>query len=140
MTGDITQRTAVEAAARSTEDILSTTYTNYDDQIDEATTKMTDTFAAEYRETSDGIKDKFIANRTKLQYKVVAQGVVRASSSQAQALLFLNQYVEQPGGRQAGHERRAVPRAGHRGPHGPGVAGLRHRDAVGFAKTRTGYS
>jgi Mce-associated membrane protein len=94
VTGDITQRTAVETAARSTEDILSTTYTDYDHQIDEATTKMTDAFAAQYRETSDGIKDKFIANRTKLQYKVVAQGVVRASSSQAQVLLFLNQYVE----------------------------------------------
>ncbi len=55
---------------------------------------MTDTFAKEYRETSDDIKDEFIAQKTKLQVKAVAQGVVQASPAQVQALLFLNQYVE----------------------------------------------
>ena len=55
---------------------------------------MTDTFAKEYRSTSDGIKDDFIAQKTKLQVKAVAQGVVQASPAQVQALLFLNQYVE----------------------------------------------
>ena len=94
VTGTLTQRAAVDAAAKSTEEILSTSYEDYDHQIDQATSKMTDTFAEQYRQTADGIKDQFIAQRTKLQFKVVAQGVVQASPEQVQALLFLNQYVE----------------------------------------------
>ncbi len=94
VTGALTQRAAVDAAAKSTEEILSTSYEDYDHQIDQATSKMTDTFAEQYRQTADGIKDQFIAQRTKLQFKVVAQGVVQASPEQVQALLFLNQYVE----------------------------------------------
>jgi Mce-associated membrane protein len=94
VTGELTHRAAVEAAARSTEEILSTTYTDYDKQIDEASAKMTDTFAKEYRETAEGIRDEFIEKRTKLQVKAVAEGVAQASPDQVQALLFLNQYVE----------------------------------------------
>lgn len=94
VTGELSHRAAVEAAARSTEQILSTSYQDYDGQVAQASEKMTDTFAKEYQETSDGIKDEFIAQRTKLQVKAVAQGVVQASPVQVQALLFLNQYVE----------------------------------------------
>jgi Mce-associated membrane protein len=94
VTGELSHRAAVEAAARSTEQILSTSYQDYDEQATEASAKMTDTFAQEYAETSDGIKDEFIAQKTKLQVKAVAQGVVQASPAQVQALLFLNQYVE----------------------------------------------
>ncbi len=94
VTGELTHRAAVEAAARSTEEILSTNYEDYDDQAEAASAKMTDAFAKEYRETSDGIRDEFIDKRTKLQVKAVAQGVVQASPEQVQALLFLNQYVE----------------------------------------------
>jgi Mce-associated membrane protein len=94
VTGEVSHRAAVEAAARSTEQILSTSYQDYDEQAAKASEKMTDTFAKEYAETSDGIKDEFIAKKTKLQVKAVAQGVVQASPAQVQALLFLNQYVE----------------------------------------------
>jgi Mce-associated membrane protein len=94
VTGELSHRAAVEAAARSTEQILSTSYQDYDEQAAKASEKMTDTFAKEYAETSDGIKDEFIAQKTKLQVKAVAQGVVQASPAQVQALLFLNQYVE----------------------------------------------
>jgi Mce-associated membrane protein len=94
VTGELTHRSAVEAAARSTEQILSTSYQDYDGQVDQATEQMTDTFAEEYRKTSEGIKDQFVEQQTKLQVKAVAQGVVQASPEQVQALLFLNQYVE----------------------------------------------
>ena len=53
-----------------------------------------DSFAEEYRQTSDEIKDQFVASETELQVEAVAQGVVRASSDEVQALLFLNQYVQ----------------------------------------------
>jgi Mce-associated membrane protein len=94
VTGELTYRAAVEAAAGSTEDILSTTYDGYDEQVEEATSQMTDTFAEQYRETSAGIRDEFLHGKTELQVKVVAQGVVDASSEQVRALLFLDQYVQ----------------------------------------------
>ncbi|GAW48253.1 MULTISPECIES: hypothetical protein [unclassified Nocardioides] len=94
VTGELSWRVGVEAAATSTEEILSTSYENYDEQVDQATAKMTDTFAKEYQQTSDEIKDQFVASETELQVEAVAQGVVRASSDEVQALLFLNQYVQ----------------------------------------------
>jgi Mce-associated membrane protein len=94
VTGVLSHRAAVEAAATSTVEILSTSYKNYDEQVDQATAKMTDTFAKEYQQTSDEINDQFVASETELQVEAVAQGVVRASSDEVQALLFLNQYVQ----------------------------------------------
>ncbi|GAB6984939.1 hypothetical protein [Nocardioides pyridinolyticus] len=92
--GYATRAEAVRTAAQSTEEILSTSFEDYDEQVERATAKMTDTFAAEYRETSDGIRDRFLDQRTTLQVKAVEQSVVRASPEQVQALLFLDQYVE----------------------------------------------
>jgi Mce-associated membrane protein len=92
--GDATRAEAVHTAAQSTEEILSTSYEDYDEQVEQATAKMTDTFAEEYRTTSDGIRDRFLDQRTKLSVKAVGQSVVQASPEQVQALLFLDQYVE----------------------------------------------
>jgi len=92
--GDATRGEAVETAARSTEEILSTSYENYDDEVAQAADKMTATFAEQYRQTADSIKDRFIAQKTQLQVKAVGQSVVQASPEQVQALLFLNQYVQ----------------------------------------------
>lgn len=94
VTGEINHRAAVEAAANATEQILSSTYQDYDRQVDEATKKMTDAFAKEYRGTADGLAAKYAEQQLKLQVEVVAQGVVQASPAQVKALLFLNQYVE----------------------------------------------
>ena len=92
--GDATRGEAVETAARSTEEILSTSYQDYDDQVKQATAKMTDAFAEQYQQTSDGIRDRFLAQQTRLQVKAVGQSVVQASPEQVRALLFLNQYVQ----------------------------------------------
>jgi Mce-associated membrane protein len=92
--GDATRAEAVRTAAQSTEEILSTSFEDYDAQVESAVAKMTGTFAEEYRQTSDGIRDRFLAQRTRLQVKAVGQGVVQASPEQVRALLFLDQYVE----------------------------------------------
>ncbi|MBZ5738787.1 hypothetical protein [Nocardioides mangrovi] len=94
VTGDVTTRAAVDAAARSVEQILSTTYQDYDNQVDQATSKMTDTFAEQYRTTAEGLADKYAAEKLKITVKAVDQGVSQASGNEVQALLFLNQYVE----------------------------------------------
>lgn len=97
VTGQLAYQAAVEAASSATEEILSTSYKNYDDQVTQATSKMTDSFAKEYRQTVGDIRGKFVADKTVLTVKVAAAGVVRASSTQVQALLFLNQYVQKKG-------------------------------------------
>jgi Mce-associated membrane protein len=100
--GDATRAEAVRTAAQSTEEILSTSYESFDVELEQATAKMTDAFAEEYRTTSDGIRGRFVGQRTRLQVKAVRQGVVQATPERVQALLFLNQYVEkQPDGRRA---------------------------------------
>ena len=73
-----------------------------------------DGFAKEFRETTDDVKAEFVADKTELQVRVVAQGVVRATRTEVQALLFLNQYVSKDGGDTT---YTAVPRPGHRRAH-----------------------
>jgi Mce-associated membrane protein len=88
----------VEAAAKSAETIVATSYADYDKQVDEATALMTDAFAKEYRQTAEDIKDQFVQAKTQLEARVVAQGVVHATRTEVQALVFLNEYVSKDGG------------------------------------------
>ena len=90
---DLTQATAVDAARASAEEILSTSWEDYDAQAEQAKSLMTDTYAIEYGETSDDIRDAFIAAKTSVDMRVVWAGVYRASAEQVQALLFLDQVV-----------------------------------------------
>ena len=62
-------------------EILSTSYENYDEQVDEATAKMTDSFAEEYRETAEGIQDRFVEQQTKLQSRWSARASCRRRRS-----------------------------------------------------------
>ena len=89
---------AVAAAAKSAETIVATSYEDYDDQVDEATALMTAAFAKEYRQNAEDIKPDFVAAKTDIQVRVVGQGVVHATRTEVQALLFLNQYVSKDGG------------------------------------------
>lgn len=97
VTGEIAHRAAVEAASQSTTDILTYGYQDFDAQIDEATSKMTDSFAQQFRETAEDVKGDFVAAKTEQEVKVVAASVVQASSQQVRALLFLDQYVAKRG-------------------------------------------
>ncbi|MGZ4446733.1 MAG: hypothetical protein ACXVWY_08490 [Nocardioides sp.] len=108
VTGEMAHRAAVEAATQDTQDILSTSYKNYDDQVKQATSEMTTSFAKQYQQTVDQIRDDFVASKTELQVKVVAAGVVQASEEKVQALLFLNQYVTKPGHKTAFTPYRAL--------------------------------
>jgi Mce-associated membrane protein len=89
---------AVAAAAEAAETLVATSYGDYDQQVDEATALMTDAFAEEYRQTAEDIKPDFVAAKTDIQARVVAQGIVHATRTEVQALVFLNQYVSKDGG------------------------------------------
>jgi Mce-associated membrane protein len=97
VTGEIASKSAVDAAAQSTQEILSYGYHDFDAQIDEATSKMTEPMAERYRETAAGVRQQFIEDKTEQEVRVVGQSVVQASSEKVQALLFLDQYVVKDG-------------------------------------------
>lgn len=97
VTGTVAQRSAVESAARSTQEILSYGFEDFDAQVDDATTKMTEPFAEEFRQTAAGDKGRFAEQRITQEVRVVASAVVTASAEEVQALLFLDQYVAQAG-------------------------------------------
>ena len=97
VTGEVAHRSAVEAASEAADEIVSTSYKNYDEQVDQAVSKMTDGFAARYRQTAEDVREQFVDARKEVQVEVAAAGVVRASPSQVEALLFLNQYVTTDG-------------------------------------------
>ena len=89
---------AVDAAAKAAETIVATSYEDYDKQVDEATGLMTDAFAKTYRQTAEDIKPDFVAAKTVIDARVVAQGIVHATRTEVQALVFLNQYVSKDAG------------------------------------------
>jgi Mce-associated membrane protein len=89
---------AVDAAAKAAVTIVATSYQDYDKQVDEATGLMTDAFAKQYRQTAEDIKPDFVAAKTEIEARAVAQGIVHATPTEVQALVFLNQYVSKDGG------------------------------------------
>ena len=95
---DLAEATAVDAAGKSVAEILSTSYDDYDAQATQAESLMTESFALKYSQTSDDIKDAFIAAKTKVEMTVAWAGVYRASADQVQALLFLDQVVTKGSG------------------------------------------
>ena len=88
---------AVDAAAKAAQTILTRSYQDYDKQIDEATALMTPAFAKQFRATTDEVKQEFVAAKTDQQARVVAQGIVHATPTEVQALLFVNYYVSKDG-------------------------------------------
>lgn len=97
VTGKVAATSAVDAAARSAVDIVSSSFGTYDDQVDLAASKMTDAFAEEFRRTKAEIRDDFIAQKTEVTAEVAAQGVVQASPEQVIALVFLDQSTTKAG-------------------------------------------
>lgn len=87
-------RDGVEAAAKAAQEIVQVDFKNYDAEIDKAAKLMTARFEKQYRETATDIEDQVVGQQTVVQAAVVAQGVVRASRTRLEALVFLNQVVE----------------------------------------------
>jgi Mce-associated membrane protein len=92
----LTASSVVDTAAKATTEIVSASYDDYDEHVDEVAQLMTDGFAKQYRDTKEDIREKFIASRATVSAEVQEQGVVSASSEQVVALLFLTQSTERP--------------------------------------------
>lgn len=83
----------VDAAASAAEVMFARNWKTYDKSVDNAVAVMTDSFAEEFRATTDDVRQEFIAEKTDVQVRVVAQSVVRANDTELEALIFLNQYI-----------------------------------------------
>ena len=90
--------TAVDAAAKAAETIVAISWGSYEQEVDEAAELMTESFEEEYRQTTGDIQEDFVAAKTKVDARVVAQGVVHATRTEVQALVFLEQYVSKDEG------------------------------------------
>lgn len=83
----------VDAAAKAAQEIVAVDHASYDDEVDAAAELMTADFEDQYRRTAADVKDDIVAAKTVVEVSVVAQGVVRANTTELQALVFLNQVV-----------------------------------------------
>lgn len=99
--GEVTHRAATDAAQRDIVEILSYGYQDFDARIAKATSLMTPAFAKQFRDTAEDVRADFVANKTQQLVKVRGTSVVRASDTQVQALLFLDQYVTKKGDKSA---------------------------------------
>ncbi|WP_244927792.1 hypothetical protein [Nocardioides sp. W7] len=89
---------AAAAAAEAATTIVKTSWQEYDEQVEKATALMTPSFAEEFRTTKDEVRSGVVDGKVDVDARVVAQSVVRANTSEVQALVFLNQYTTRDGG------------------------------------------
>lgn len=92
----------VDAAAEAARLVSTRSWDDYEAGVDAAAELMTPTFEPQFRETAADVKDQYVAQKTVLEARVVAQGVVRANDTELEALVFLNQYVVRGEGKNPG--------------------------------------
>jgi Mce-associated membrane protein len=95
--GDLAARAVVDAAGQDITEIASTSYRNYDDQVDQATTLMTPEYAVDFRATAASLRQEFADSERETAARVVASAVVSATSTEVRALVFLDSQVSEHG-------------------------------------------
>jgi hypothetical protein len=106
--GDIQAQSAVDVAATDAAVIFTTSYRAYDEHLKQVTALMTPDMAARYGATAGPIRDRVLAGRTDTTTRVAARGVVRATSHEVLALLFLDQRTTADGSPPSYAARRAL--------------------------------
>jgi len=96
--GDLAARSVVDSAAQDLTEITSTSYRNYDEQVDQATTLMTPELATRYRAAAASLAPTFRDRRREIAAQVIASAVVRATDQEVQALVYLDSYLSERGG------------------------------------------
>jgi Mce-associated membrane protein len=106
--GDISAQAAVDTAATDAAAIFTTSWRRYDAHLAKATSLMTGDMAARYRTSAAPVRGRVVASRTSTTTRVAASGVVRATSDEVLALLFLDQRTTSGGGPPSYQARRAL--------------------------------
>lgn len=87
-------RLAVEDATRQLSDILTFTWRNYDEEIDDALARMEDgDFKDEWRQTAEDTRTKVLAQKAEYSVQVKGSGVIEAGPDEVTTLVFLDQIV-----------------------------------------------
>ena len=115
LVGDIEAQAAVDAAATDAAAIFTTSWRSYDEHLDRVRSMMTGGMAERYRATAGRVRDRVVASRTDTTTRVAARGVVRATSGEVLALLFLDQRTTTRGGAPTYAARRALVTMVHSG-------------------------
>jgi Mce-associated membrane protein len=89
--GDIEAQAAVDAAATDAAQSFTTSWHSYDAHVARVTSLMTRDMAGRYRTSAEPRRTEVVESRTDTTTKVAARGVVRATSDEVLALLFLDQ-------------------------------------------------
>ncbi len=106
--GDIDAQSAVDVAATDTAAIFTASWRSYDQHLTRATSLMTTDMADRYRTTAEPVRARVVASQTDTTTRVAARGVVRATSNEVVALLFLDQRTTAGGGPPSYTARRAL--------------------------------
>lgn len=93
--GDLAARSVVDSAAQDLTEITSTSYQNYEEQVESAAALMTPELAARYRATAASLAPTFAERRREIAAQVVASAVVRATDDEVQALVFLDSRISE---------------------------------------------
>jgi Mce-associated membrane protein len=88
---ELSWKEGADVAGRAMKAMLTRSFDSYDKDVDAATVLMTDSFAEQFRDTTDSVKDQFIAKKAVMSADVQAQAVVRANDAELQALVFVDQ-------------------------------------------------
>jgi len=89
---DATVSMCLSAATPAAQAIFSYDYRNFDASVANAKSFITGGFLAEYTTTTQGLKATAVQAQAVVQAQVSAVGVVDASSTGVDALVYLNQY------------------------------------------------
>ncbi len=89
--GDIDAQTAVDTAATDAAAIFSTSWRSYDAHLARVTSLMTSDMAGRYRTQAERVRGQEVGRRVDTTTRVAARGVVRATTDEVLALLFLDQ-------------------------------------------------
>lgn len=115
LVGEIEAQAAVDAAATDAAAIFTTSWRSYDEHLDRVGSLMTGDMAGRYRTSARRVRDRVVATRTDTATRVAARGVVRATSGEVLALLFLDQRTTIRGGPPSYAARRALVTMVHTG-------------------------
>jgi Mce-associated membrane protein len=94
---DLETRSVVEQAAQDATAILSVSWRSYDDQVTRVSSMMTPDFARQYQSTRQDIRKPFIKQRTTVTTQIDNQGVISASPTEVDVLLYLTESTTKHG-------------------------------------------
>lgn len=106
--GAQTARASADEAARQASAVLSYGFEDFDEQLDDAASRMTPDFAAEFADRVAADRTRFEEGRITQEARIVDVAVVSADEDHVVALVFLDYYVARAGAGTSVQPRRVV--------------------------------